>query len=572
MTNADMYERVVELARRRGFFWPSYEIYGGVGGFLDYGPLGVALKRNVEKKWRDFFLRKHSFLEIETPIITPGKVFEASGHVEHFKDPMAECSTCKRIFRVDHLLRDAKVPDTESMSLAELGNEMKQRAIACPECGGKLSEPRHVQTMFQTSIGPYTESIGYGRPETAQGIFVNFRRLYEVARERFPIGIGQIGRALRNEISPRQGPLRLREFTIMEFEFFFDPNESRCPRLAEVEDVEIMIVPIQRRTEKSEEPIRVTIREAVEKGLILMEWMAYFMALSQQFISELGIPPEKQRFQEKLQTERAHYSAQTFDQEILLERWGWTEISGHAYRTSYDVSRHIEYSGVDMRVFRQFSKPLEVEEKRLIPITESLKRDFAEDSTKIIELAKSEDPQKFAESLLRNGFYAIGGFTVTLDHFRIHSSTRKETGKRIIPHVVEPSFGADRLVYASMEHAYSVRKDRVILRLPKDLAPFQAVVLPLLAKDDLISEAAEVHRDLVDSGLEAYYDEVGSIGRRYARSDEIGVPYAVTVDHQTLIDGTVTVRDRDTWEQTRVNKRELRSLIRKTTARNQTEG
>jgi len=225
-----------------------------------------------------------------------------------------------------------------------------------------------------------------------------------------------------------------------------------------------------------------------------------------------------------------------------------------------------------MRVFRQFNKPLEVEEKRIIPIMESLKRDFAEDSAKISELAKLEDPQKFAESLLRNGSYVIGGFTVTLDHFRIHSSTRKETGKKIIPHVVEPSFGADRLVYASMEHAYSVRKDRVILRLPKDIAPFQAVVLPLLTKDDLISEAAEVHRDLVDSGLEAYYDEVGSIGRRYARSDEIGVPYAVTVDHQTLIDGTVTVRDRDTWEQTRVNKRELTSLIRKTTARNQTEG
>jgi len=455
------------------------------------------------------------------------------------------------------------VPDTESMALSDLGNELKQRGITCPECGGELSEPRYIQTMFRTSIGPYAESVGYGRPEAAQGIFVNFRRLYEVARERFPIGIGQVGHALRNEISPRQGPLRLREFTIMEFEFFFDPDEPECPKLTEVRDAEIAIVPIQRRIERLDEPLKVTVGEAVRKKLIIMEWMAYFMALSQQFVSELGIPPEKQRFQEKLPTERAHYSAQTFDQEVLLDRWGWTEVSGHAYRTSYDVSRHIEYSGVDMRVFRQFAKPVEVDEKQLIPVMDSIRRDFGQDAIRIVELAKSEDPKRVEESLLKIGSSRIGNFTITSEHFKVHSLRRKETGKRIVPHVVEPSFGADRLVYALMEYAYSVKEDRVILSLPKDLVPFQAVVLPLLAKEDLVTEADKIYQGLVNSGVEAYYDEVGSIGRRYARSDEIGVPYAVTIDHMTLTDGTVTVRDRDTWKQTRVKRTELADLILK---------
>jgi len=563
MKHTDKYEKIMELARRRGFFWPSYEIYGGVGGFLDFGPVGVALKRRIENKWRDFFLRRHDFPEIQTPIITPEKVFEASGHVEHFKDPMVECKSCGRRYRADNVLMEAGVPNTESMTLTELGSELKTRGISCLECGKELSEPRYVQTMFQTTIGPYTESIGYGRPEAAQGMFVDFRRVYEIARERFPIGVGQIGSALRNEISPRQGPLRLREFTIMEFEFFFDPEESTCPRLPEVEDLEIRMIPAQLRKEKSEETVQVTIREAVDKRLILMEWMAYFMALSQQFIIELGIPPDRQRFEEKLPTERAHYSAQTFDQEVYLDRWGWTEIAGHAYRTSYDISRHMEYSGVDMRVFRPYRKPVEVEEKHLIPVVDLIRRDFGESSHKIMELIKSQDPGELEESLLRYGSFRVGDFTVTQDHVKIHSSKRKEAGRRVVPHVVEPSFGADRLVYAAMEYAYSIKDDRVVLSLPDDIAPTQVVVLPLVAKDGLVDEANKIYRSLLDSKFEVYYDEVGSVGRRYARADEIGVPLAVTIDYETLAEGTVTVRDRDTWRQQRVHKTDLLVFIQR---------
>jgi len=561
MERVDKYEKVMELGRRRGFFWPSYEIYGGVGGFIDFGPVGVALKRKIENSWRDFFLRRHEFLEIETPIITPRKVFEASGHVEHFKDPVVECKGCGRKYRVDHVLAEAGVAEAESLSLSELNNMLRGRGVDCPECHGRFSEPKYVQTMFETTIGPYAEAVGYGRPEAAQGIFVNFKRVYEVSRERFPIAIGQVGRAMRNEVSPRQGPIRLREFTIMEFEFFFDPEEPSCPLLPKVEDTEIRIIPIQSDGKKSQKTIQLTVREAIDKKIILMEWMAYFMALSQDFVSQLGIPIEKQRFEEKLPTERAHYSAQTFDQEVYLERWGWTEIAGHAYRTSYDISRHMEYAGVDMRVFRPYAKPIEVEEKRLIPVVEEIKKDFGEDYDDVIHTVESKDPGEVEREFLEKGFIQAGKYKVFGRHFKIQRFKVKDTGKRIVPHVVEPSFGADRILYAVMEYAYSTKNDRVILKIPKKIAPIQAVVLPLMTREELTSKAREIYRDLMEHKFDVYYDEIGSIGRRYARADEIGIPVAITVDYETLKDESVTVRDRDTWEQRRISVSNLLSFL-----------
>ncbi|MGQ9639110.1 MAG: glycine--tRNA ligase [Candidatus Bathyarchaeia archaeon] len=563
MKGADKYERVMELGRRRGFFWPSYEIYGGVGGLLDFGPIGVPLKRKIENSWRDFFLKRHEFLEVETPIITPKKVFEASGHIEHFKDTVVECKGCRRKYRADHILVEAGVAEAESLSLDELNNELRNRRVTCPECHSEFSEPRYIQTMFETTIGPYAESIGYGRPEAAQGMFVNFRRIYEIARERFPIAIGQVGRAMRNEISPRQGPIRLREFTIMEFEFFFDPEEPSCPRLPEVEGIEIRLIPIQRDGKRPEKTIQLTIREAVDRKLILMEWMAYFMALSQDFVSQLGIPPDKQRFEEKLPTERAHYSAQTFDQEVYLERWGWTEIAGHAYRTSYDISRHMEYAGVDMRVFRPYARPIEIEKKRLVPVMDEIKRDFGKDYIEVTHMVESRDPEEVEKAFLEKGSLQIGEYTILKKHFNIQKVRVKEAGRRIIPHVVEPSFGADRLTYAVMEYAYSTKNDRVILRLPKRIAPIQAVVLPLMAKEELTLKAHEICRNILENRFDVYYDEVGSIGRRYARADEIGVPIAITIDYETLENNTVTIRERDTWEQKRIGKNDLISFLQK---------
>ena len=222
---SDKYTLINELGRRRGFFWQSCKIYGGASGFVTYGSLGARLKQNIESKLRELFVNKLGILEIESPVITPGKVFEASGHVDHFREPMVECRKCKRRFRADQLLEESakmSTSETEKLGLKGLEKAIEEHGVQCPECGGALGKPNHFLTMFKTTIGPYSKAVGYSRPEAAQGIFVEFRRLYELAREKIPFGALQIGHALRNEISPRQGLVRLREFTIMDVEFFFD--------------------------------------------------------------------------------------------------------------------------------------------------------------------------------------------------------------------------------------------------------------------------------------------------------------------------------------------------------------
>jgi len=490
----DKYEIVSEMAKRRGYFWPSYEIYGGVSGFLTFGPLGSLLKKRIEDKFRSFYIRPLGILEVETSVIMPGNVLEASGHVENFKEPTVECVKCQRKFRADHLLQEfGEMTDTETegLTLQAIMDEIKKRDIRCPECGGNFSKAEQFMTMFTTTIGPYSDSIGYGRPEAAQGIFVEFKRIFESARERLPLGVVQIGHALRNEISPRQGPVRLREFTIIDIEFFLDPENTKCDRLHEVENEILRLITAENKLKSVTEPITVTVKEALSKGIIKEEWQAYFMALAKKFLVELGVPEEHQRFIEKLEWERAHYSVQGFDQEVYLERWGWTEVSGHNYRTDYDLSRHMKASGVDLTAFKE-----------------------------------SE-----------NG------------------------GRRFVPHVIEPSFGLDRLTYVALEYAYTEKKKRTLLSLSRDIAPIQASVFPLVSKDGLPEKAKEVYQMLINEGFTVEWDESGSIGRRYARADEAGTPLGITIDYRTLEDGTLTLRDRDTWRQVRSEINNLSELL-----------
>ena len=557
----DKYELVSELARRRGFFWPAIEIYGGAAGFLCYGPLGVRLKERIIEKFREIFVKPLGALEIDSPIIMPGRVFEASGHVEHFKEPMVECLRCGRKFRADHLLADAGLPDAEKLSLDELMAEMGARGIRCPECGGELGKPGYFTTMFVTTIGPYSDAVGYGRPEAAQGIFVEFRRLYEQARKRLPFAVVQIGRALRNEISPRQGPIRLREFTIIDYEFFFDPEEPGCPRLSEVEDEVLRLIPAELRRRGVEEPIEVSPREAVEKGHIIMEWMAYFMALAKRLLEALGVPGEKQRFIEKLEWERAHYSVQGYDQEVWTERWGWVEVSGHNYRTDYDLGRHMKWSGVDLTAYKELEKPQVVVELVVKPRVDVIKRDFGERAPEVLRLLAGADKEEVAKAIEGTGKYVLGPYELTAEHISVSRVEKTVKVRRLVPHVVEPSFGLDRLVYVALEHAYTVRDGRIVLRLPRDIAPVQVAVLPLVSRDGLPEKARAIYEMLLSEGFEAEYDEAGSIGRRYARCDEIGVPIAITIDYQTLKDDTVTLRDRDTWRQVRTPVDELSSRL-----------
>jgi glycyl-tRNA synthetase len=415
--------------------------------------------------------------------------------------------------------------------------------------------------MFKTNIGPYGDAVGYGRPEAAQGIFVDFKRVFESSREKLPLGIAQVGTVMRNEISPRQGPIRLREFTIMEMELFFDPEESKCEYLERVKEIELPFLLANEREKHESKITCLSVDEALKRGVVLTEWAAYFMALSVKFVESLGIPAEKQRFEEKLPAERSHYSSQTFDHQVWLDRWGWVEIAGHAYRTDFDLSAHIKHSGADLSVFKPYDAPIEKKATVLVPIESLLGPLLRERAKSVIDTLRSSDPNEVKKAFSQSGFFDVQGFKVQPTQVRFEERMVRETGRRVIPHVIEPSFGAERIAYSVLEYAYTRNKDRIVLRLPRELAPTKAMVFPLMAKDGLPEIGSTIQRALLARGFETEYDEAGTIGRRYARADEIGVPLSITVDYQTKNDGTVTIRDRDTWEQVRRGWKELPDLI-----------
>jgi glycyl-tRNA synthetase len=549
---SDKFTAVNELARRRGFYWNSYELYGGAGGFVAYGPLGTRLKQNIENKLRELFVKQTGVLEMESSVITPGKVFEASGHVDHFKEPMVECVKCNKRFRADHLLEEyAKISSVqaEKMTLDEVKAAIENNNIVCPDCGGSFRNPQLFLTMFVTTIGPYSGATGYGRPEAAQGIFVEFNRLYSAAREKLPFGVIQIGHALRNEISPRQGLIRLREFTICDLEFFFDPEEPRCCLLKDVENETLPILLCDKRERNCEDVNYFTVREALDKHIIRSEWQAFFMAMAKRMLMEIGVPVEKQRFIEKLPWEKAHYSSQSFDQEVLLDRYGWTEVSGHAYRTDFDLSCHMKASGVDLRVYKEYPEPTETEQLTVKPNMAKMGPVFKKEAAKVAELLAQADPQAVDAALKKDGFYMAGDYKVLADYVQVCMQKVVERGKRFIPHVVEPSFGSDRLFYVALEYAFGIKDDRIVMSFPKSIAPVQIGVYPLMSKDGLAEKAQEIQRQLAKLGFMAEFDESGSIGRRYARADEAGIQLGITVDYDSLTKGTVTIRDRDSWKQ-----------------------
>jgi len=566
MDGVDKYDLLSDLAKRRGFFWPSFEIYGGVSGYLDLGPLGTRLKRRIEDLWLRLFVQQHRFVVISTPVITPEQVFAASGHLESFKDLMVTCNNCGRHFKADLAISEAMPGRTdiaiEAMTPAQIDEFIKQNNVRCPECGGPLGQTEYYSTMFKTNIGPYGDVTGYGRPEAAQGMFTDFKRVYDSTREKLPIGIAQVGTVMRNEISPRQGPIRLREFTIMEMEVFFDPSEPRCTFLDRVKDVELPLLLAKTRETGKDDIVSVRAGEAVTKGHVLNEWSAYFMAVSIDFAKKLGIPPEKQRFEEKMPAERAHYSAQTFDHQILLDRWGWVEIAGHAYRTEFDLNAHMKHSGSDLSVFKSFAVPIDTRTTVVIPLESKLGPLLREKTREVVDEIAKFNPDQVRNAFDTSGYIEVKGFKVQPAHVRFEERNVRESGKHVVPHVVEPSYGAERLVYSALEYAYTRVDDRVVLRLPHSLSPMQIMVFPLMPKDGLDETALQIVDTLIQHRFDVEYDESGTIGRRYARADEIGVPLSITVDYQTKKDGTVTLRDRDTWTQVRNSLESIPELAR----------
>jgi len=555
MSRAELLE---EIVKRRLLYWPSSEIYGGVAGFYDYGPLGVLIRRNIVEKWRRIFVLPYqdSIVEVETPIVMPEPVFKASGHLDHFTDYVVACAKCGRKYRADHLVEEELAKkgikiSTEGMSAAELQRLISEYRIVCQACGGPLGNVETFNLLFKTTIGPYSENAGYLRPETAQGIFVAFPRLAEYVGRRHPFGVAQIGKVARNEISPRGGLIRLREFTQMEIELFFDPQNPKCPYFAEVENLEVPIVPEELVAKGQTDPLVLAAREIVDRGYA-NEWMTFFMALATKFLKELGVPLERQKFVGKLPHERAHYSAKSYDQMVLTERFGWVEVSGHAYRTDYDLSGHSKHSGREMYLERRLPAPKEVEVVRLYPNPNAIRGRYGDKMGEVIRAIK-ENESAIIEAF-RGGKQEVevGSYVVTRDMVYIKSEKRKTDLEKFIPHVVEPSFGLDRIFYVLLESAVVEEEGRVYLRLPPDVAPVNVCILPIVKRQDYVEIGRRLMRRLATAGFSVVYDDEGTIGSRYASCDEIGTPLAVTIDEKTPVDSTVTIRDRDTRRQVRL--------------------
>jgi glycyl-tRNA synthetase len=542
----DVYDKIMMVAKRRGFIYPSFEIYGGIAGFYDYGPLGSQLKNNIENLWRKFFILKDNCVEISTPTVTLYEVLKASGHVEEFTDLTVECSRCKRSYKVEDIIE--KGTSVESA--------VKEDKIVCPSCKSTLRDAHPVNLMFSTTIGIGEGRKAFLRPETAQGIFTNVHLLYQYNRKKLPFGVVQIGRGYRNEISPRQGTLRQREFSMAEAEVFFDPKDKTHPSFDLVKERQLHLF-------DNEKEWNISVADAVKKRVINNQALAYYVCLTQEFLLSAGVDPKKFRFRKHAANELAHYATECWDAELFSERFGWVECVGIADRSAYDLNAHIISSSVDMYAVRPFDEPKEMMVKKIVPKMNILGPRFSGKAGKIKEQLEQMDATSAKKITV-----TVDGETIDIprDCYDIVEVKEKQSGEKFVPHVIEPSFGIDRVLYFLLEHNYveetKKEEEYTVLKLPAGIAPIKVGVFPLIGDQRLIRIAREIDSTLRNEGIATFYDESGTIGRRYARMDEIGTPFCVTVDHESLQDNKVTIRNRDTTKQERKNILDVPQSIR----------
>ena len=556
-------ETLAELAKRRGFYFPANEAYGGASGFYTYGPQGAALKRNLEASWRERFVTREGHMEISSPTVTPEPVFEASGHLDGFDDMIVECPECGTSHRADHLVEDATdIEEAEALGTDRIGELITEHDITCPSCGTPLAgEPvSGFNLMFETNIGPGSSSPGYLRPETAQGMFVEFPRLAEYARNQLPFGVAQVGTGYRNEISPRRSIIRVRELAMAELEQFYDP-ETDPPPIERVADVSLPLYSAAAQ-ENDGEIEHLTVQEALDTGVVANDWIAYYLGIAAEWYESIGVDMDRFRYRQHLGDELSHYASDCWDAETELDG-NWIEVTGFADRGTYDLSQHDAHSGEEFTVFKAYDEPETVERPSVDPDMSYLGPEFGSDAGRIAEELQALAERDSAAFEGAEVSVELDGESYTVPTEQTGFAVREETipGEHVTPHVIEPAFGVDRLIYTVLDHSY--REDEVegesrsYLSLAPDLAPTFVGVFPLMDKDGLGERAREVAADLREAGLAVTYDDSGNIGRRYRRQDEIGTPYCVTVDYDSLEDGSVTLRERDSTEQTRVPIAEL---------------
>ena len=547
--------RLSSLLRRRGIVLPSFEIYGGVSGLIDYGPVGARIKRRVVNSWIEHWGKVPNVVEIDSPTITPESVLVASGHVGEFNDKMSECKSCGGAFRSDHLL-DGLHDNPEILDSSDLDEFISTNGVKCPSCGSQdWSGASPMNLMFQTSIGAMGGSrAAYMRPETAQGMFMLYPALYRHFRQRLPFGAMQTGKGYRNEISPRQGMIRLREFNMAELEYFIDPENPPSTDLSRWQR-RVSMLPDPDGPHSSE--VEATIEEAFETGIVKHPTVAWFLAMTMQFLEDVGVDPEKVRFRQHASTEMAHYASDCWDCELSGEH-GWIEVVGIANRTCHDLESHEKFSNSGLlRGWRNFETPVNESREILKPVGSVIGPAFRERASDV-EGALSELTD--LPEIIPFTLALADGTAVEIEEGMVTRCLQESvvSGEYFTPHVIEPAFGIDRIIWHILDHNYlELEKEGekyTILALEPSVAPYDLVVLPLFDKDGMGVMAREVlERIGSTSGIFAEIDTSRSIGRRYARSDEIGVPWAVTVDHQSLDDGTLTIRRRDDQRQVRVD-------------------
>ncbi|GBG32507.1 Glycine--tRNA ligase [Hondaea fermentalgiana] len=580
-----------DVILRRMIVVPSFEIHGGTSGFFDYGPVGCALKDNIVNEWKKHFVLRERMLQLEGTCLTSEPVLKTSGHVDRFVDLMVKDDATGVCYRADKMLEDhienlisadpgmdkEKKEELEliyrqadAYSPDELHELISERfKIVAPDTGNPLSKPFPFNLMFQTTIGPEGHNRGFLRPETAQGIFVNFKRLLEYNNGRTPFASAQVGLGFRNEINPRNGLLRVREFCMAEIEHFVHPDEKDHPRFHEVEDVVLTLFP-QDNQLTTGRLVEMTAGKAVADGVINNQTLAYFMVRTHLFMKKIGIDLKKLRFRQHLKTEMAHYACDCWDAEIKLS-YGWTECVGHADRACYDLKVHSEATKVDLRASRPLDPPQNVEYAKVEANKKIMGKEFKRDSPAIIayigETLPVDEACAIGEKLAAGEKVDVEvdgkTFTLTSEMMKVSRATKTVHEERFFCSVIEPSFGIGRLVHSVLEHTFDMRGeelvkekgkvDRTLFKFPPVVAPIKCAVLPLLRKEPQEKLAETITETLVDAGVYATCDTSGTlIGRKYARMDEIGVPFAITVDVQTLEDGSVTLRERDSQEQVRI--------------------
>ncbi|XP_062115559.1 glycine--tRNA ligase, mitochondrial 1 isoform X2 [Humulus lupulus] len=584
---------VSNTLERRLFYIPSFKIYRGVAGLYDYGPPGCAVKSNVLSFWRQHFVLEENMLEVDCPCVTPEVVLKASGHVDKFTDLMVKDEKTGTCYRADHLLKDfcseklqkdlsitAKeaaelkriLAVLDDLSAEELGAKLKEYGITAPDTKNPLSDPYPFNLMFQTSIGPSGLSPGFMRPETAQGIFVNFKDLYYYNGNKLPFAAAQIGQAFRNEISPRQGLLRVREFTLAEIEHFVDPEDKSHQNFAEVAKLEFLMFPREEQM-SGESAKKICLGDAVARGIVNNETLGYFIGRVYLFLTRLGINEERLRFRQHLANEMAHYACDCWDAEIECS-YGWIECVGIADRSAFDLRAHTEKSGVALVAAEKFSEPREVESLVITPVKKELGLAFKGKQKNVVEALeamKEEEALEMKANLETKGemeFYVCTlekNVSITKSMVTISKEKKKVHQRVFTPSVIEPSFGIGRIIYCLYEHSFYTRPSKAgdeqlnVFRFPPLVAPIKCTVFPLVQNEKYEKVAKVISKSLTVAGISHKIDITGtSIGKRYARTDELGVPFAVTVDSTT----SVTIRERDSKDQIRVNVEDAAAVVK----------